>query len=352
MTLRPLPLLALTATLAAVSSAQTRTWTDSQMGSWSSTTVILEGTSTSIASSQISSGGNPGACFRVENSLGQGGRARAVHLSTDSAATFVPATEGPFGRIELAVDVNVIEGSGSGNAMAVFTAVEQNGSIYRAACTYDVVFVSEGWVRLETELVAEQFFRVAGSGPLVPSFLSGSPFRVGFGTNSSTNGSGGTGIARFDNVSVTARTTPGNVGTKYCADDVIPNSFGLKGDLFADGSSVAGGQTIRLYAACIPDNSFSFFIASRQPGLVPAAGGFTGTLCLSGQISRLNSATAQNSGHEGWVSHDINTTAMVGPQGPIPIVPGDTWYFQCWHRDNDGTVNTSNLTGALAILFQ
>ena len=38
--------------------------------------------------------------------------------------------------------------------------------------------------------------------------------------------------------------------------------------------------------------------------------------------------------------------------GPTAALPGDTYYFQYWHRDAVGGAPTSNLSSALSVLFE
>ena len=48
----------------------------------------------------------------------------------------------------------------------------------------------------------------------------------------------------------------------------------------------------------------------------------------------------------------VNLTALPQPAGPVVVVPGDSWNFQCWHRDAVGGVATSNFTDGYAITFE
>ena len=57
----------------------------------------------------------------------------------------------------------------------------------------------------------------------------------------------------------------------------------------------------------------------------------------------------QNSGSLG-LSLDIDLDEMCDP-APWPQ-PGDTWYFQFWHRDGGSTGPVSNMTDALRVQFQ
>ena len=58
----------------------------------------------------------------------------------------------------------------------------------------------------------------------------------------------------------------------------------------------------------------------------------------------------QSSGPTGSFSIQVDVDAM--PTSPnSPILPGETWNFQAWFRDNNPT-STSNFTDGLEILFR
>ena len=138
------------------------------------------------------------------------------------------------------------------------------------------------------------------------------------------------------------------IGTTYCSP-ATPNSSGQPGVLLATGSDVAGGNPLTFTASQLPTVQFGFLVASRTQALIQNPGGSQGDLCLGSPIARFNSQVV-NSGAAGAVSVDIDTLAI--PLSPnVPILAGETWNFQLWHRDSNPTP-TSNFTDAVSILFQ
>lgn len=81
------------------------------------------------------------------------------------------------------------------------------------------------------------------------------------------------------------------------------------------------------------------------------AGGSQGTLCLGGAVGRLNApGQAQNGGSCGLFDLTLDLAMMPQPTGFVSVLPGETWTFQCWHRDaNPGL--TSNFSNAVSVTF-
>jgi hypothetical protein len=131
-------------------------------------------------------------------------------------------------------------------------------------------------------------------------------------------------------------------GTTHCSP--IPNSLGVPSTLCAEGSALVADANLSLVAGNIPFGEFGFFLVSADTGLAfPASS--NGVLCLSGNIGRLNAASQLFQGPIGSVPLDFASLPQNPPQ---PIVPGDTWVFQGWHRDG----SSSNFTNALIVTFQ
>lgn len=134
-------------------------------------------------------------------------------------------------------------------------------------------------------------------------------------------------------------------GTQYCYGE--SNSTGDHGYMLAFGDrEPLNPQT--LFASALPLNAFGFFLASTDQGLAPAAGGSTGTLCLSGSIGRFG---IFNSGSGGRGVITIDPQAIAQPTGSVAAIGGETWHFQVWHRDATGGSATSNFTNAVSIRF-
>lgn len=138
-----------------------------------------------------------------------------------------------------------------------------------------------------------------------------------------------------------------DLGAPTCTGE--PNSTGVSGQIRAAGDVTASENDLTLYATDLPTGKWGYFVASQTPGFIQHPGGSQGNLCMSGQIARFTSGVA-NSGNTGEISYQVNLNEI--PTSPSSaILPGETWYFQLWHRDNIPQ-STSNFTGALEVTFQ
>lgn len=144
--------------------------------------------------------------------------------------------------------------------------------------------------------------------------------------------------------------TQGCLGRAYC-NPAVPNSTNQLGRLTLLGSPVAALNNVTLHADQMPPNQFGYFVCGTDVGsFIPP--GSQGRLCLGGSLGRYNRTVGEilNSGPSGSFSLAIDTSAM--PTNPNqPILAGQSWTFQAWHRDlNPG--QTSNFTRAVEVIFQ
>jgi len=140
----------------------------------------------------------------------------------------------------------------------------------------------------------------------------------------------------------------GNVGINYCGP-AVPNSSLLPGVITALGSDVVVDQDLTIVASQLPIKKFGYFLVSGGTAFFPGIGGSQGTLCLGGPIGRYVKLV-QNSGAAGTFSIPVDLNAL--PFTPsVPVLPGDTYYFQCWYRDLN-PMQTSNFTDAVVVTFQ
>lgn len=136
-------------------------------------------------------------------------------------------------------------------------------------------------------------------------------------------------------------------GTSYC--DANPNSTGVTGVVRATGSGAAAANNLTIVASSLPLNQFGLTLVSPASAFVPTAGGMSnGNLCLGGPIGRIN--VPLSSGAGGTFGTAIDLAAIPQGNGSVPAIPGDTWYFQVWHRDLVGL--GSNFTNAVAVSFE
>lgn len=150
---------------------------------------------------------------------------------------------------------------------------------------------------------------------------------------------------RIDNV---ALETDGGLGTPYCA--ASPNSTGLAGATGATGSIVAPNDDVTLTVRDLPAGQFGIFAVSRIAGNLPVGGGI---LCLGGSIGRFD-APGQifQADASGAADVPIALGAIPLGTGTVPVLPGETWHFQAWHRDIVGGSATSNFALPTRVTFQ
>lgn len=139
---------------------------------------------------------------------------------------------------------------------------------------------------------------------------------------------------------------PVRSGSTACVSAAL-NSSGQLGQLEALGCT-AWAFDLSLRASALPPNQLGLFLASPTAGFSPMHQGGQGTLCLGAPMAIYRSQ-ARSTGAAGTLELSLDLSSI--PTAPSSAVaPGDTWYFQAWHRDlNPGP--TSNLTSAQAVVF-
>ncbi|MEM1447551.1 MAG: hypothetical protein AAGI22_00490 [Planctomycetota bacterium] len=144
--------------------------------------------------------------------------------------------------------------------------------------------------------------------------------------------------------------SPVDPGTNYCS--AVANSTGATGVMSATGSAFVADNDLTLVASSLPTNSFAFFLVGQTQGFVPNPGGSAGNLCMIGSIGRyVAPSQIANSGALGEVQLTIDNAMTPTGAGFAAIAAGETWNFQCWHRDSVGGTATSNFTDGLEVLF-
>jgi len=144
-----------------------------------------------------------------------------------------------------------------------------------------------------------------------------------------------------------------------CAPGAL-NSTGQAGTIAASGSVQVIDDDLTLEARQLPPGSFAYFITSRTlTPPVPMPGGSRGFLCLGGSVGRFQQQVgAVNAAGVYRISTDpgagpqrFSLTAFPQPNGTVPVMAGETWGFQCWHRDNVGGAATSNFSEGVSLTF-
>ncbi|MEZ5973421.1 MAG: hypothetical protein R3E96_00875 [Planctomycetota bacterium] len=136
------------------------------------------------------------------------------------------------------------------------------------------------------------------------------------------------------------------VGNTVCGG-FSQNSSGAAATLVGYGSELWQSNAIWLHAQGLPPGSPAMIVGGRglQPGTLP---GTLGNFCLWGQPFNRYFETF-NGTHSG----DFETWVDLYLAGPsrIPALVGETWTFQCWYRDQNGS-STANLSTALRMTLE
>ncbi len=142
----------------------------------------------------------------------------------------------------------------------------------------------------------------------------------------------------------------GAIGTNYCSAN--PNSTGATGSMSASGSVSIGLNNFTIEASDLPLSQFGIFVTSLDQGFVPNGGGSSnGNICLGGVIGRFFlQSQIVTSGSTGEFSLALPLNSFPQGNGFVAVMPGETWNFQAWHRDNVGL--GSNFTDGLSVTFQ
>lgn len=161
-------------------------------------------------------------------------------------------------------------------------------------------------------------------------------------------GSGSIVEAAVDDFEISDVSCGDGIGTVYC--DAENNSTGREATVLATGSAEAALNDLTLTVIDLPFLSSGYFIVSRNQGFVANPGGSQGNLCVGSGTGRYLGQVG-NSGFVGSFSISVDTTAIPQPSMSVPALPGETWNFQCWYRDqNPG--NTSNFSRGYSVTFQ
>ena len=156
--------------------------------------------------------------------------------------------------------------------------------------------------------------------------------------------------------------------------DVTTNSGGTPATLYANGSRAVADNNLSLTVAGLPTAGttaflFNAFLAPGQslvtvpnptPGGGPAAGG---DVCIAGgTFGRHVFGSDVFIGTSGTFSITVDLTDVPSPRDgvsfPNPghystaVLSGETWYWQCWYRDQAVGVGESNFSESIAITFQ
>ncbi|MEL6907101.1 MAG: VCBS repeat-containing protein, partial [Planctomycetota bacterium] len=141
------------------------------------------------------------------------------------------------------------------------------------------------------------------------------------------------------------------LGARSCTAGA-PNSTGERGTLTAVGSASTLDNDLSLIAGELPAGEVGMFLVAPVGASVPNPGGSQGTLCLGGSIGRFNRPTEiQQASTAGTIRLRVDLTNVPNGPGSESLVPGDTRFFQLWHRDT-GLGAPAGFTAGLRVEFR
>ncbi|MBL6755380.1 MAG: endonuclease [Planctomycetes bacterium] len=146
------------------------------------------------------------------------------------------------------------------------------------------------------------------------------------------------------------------------------HSGGVHATLSASGSASIGANDLSLTVASLPSTGTTAYLVNALlgPGQTlttvsnPAPGGgpaSSGDICIAGgTFGRHVFGSDVYIGTGGTFTISVDLADIPHPDGiggyGVAAVTGETWYWQCWYRDQSAGVGASNFTEAIAITFQ
>lgn len=156
--------------------------------------------------------------------------------------------------------------------------------------------------------------------------------------------------------------------------DVTTNSGGTPATLYANGSRAVADNNLSLTVSGLPPTGttayiFNSFLSSGQslstvanpaPGGGPASGG---DVCIAGgTFGRHVFGSDVYIGTAGTFTISVDLTDVPSPRDGISfpnpghysttVLTGETWFWQCWYRDQSAGTGASNFSEAIAITFE
>lgn len=146
------------------------------------------------------------------------------------------------------------------------------------------------------------------------------------------------------------------------------HSGGVHATLGATGSPIVGANDLSLTAASLPATGTTAYIfnarfapgqaATSVPNPAPAGGpAASGDICIAGgTFGRHVFGGDIYIGTGGTFTITVDLDDIPHPDGlggyGVAAVAGETWYWQCWYRDQSAGVGASNFTEAIAVTLQ
>lgn len=150
------------------------------------------------------------------------------------------------------------------------------------------------------------------------------------------------------------------VGFRFC-QPLAPNSSGVDATLTAMGSAEAAANDLTLVVAGLPLAGTTAMLINSMNAWAgvnnPASGGVAsdGRICIGGGTFGRHGQHIY-SGTAGTFSAPLDLTALphasLAGTYSVPVLAGQTWYWQCWYRDQSLGAGRSNFSAALGIHFE
>ncbi len=139
-------------------------------------------------------------------------------------------------------------------------------------------------------------------------------------------------------------------GQRYCSPNV-PNSSGVAARLGIFGFPRVLLFSMEFHVGGLPEGALAYMLASRASQAVANPAQWLGDLCVGGSapISR-GLGGIRSADRDGRYFFSHNRPVIPFGAGLAPILPGDTWHFQCWYQD-PAAVPRSNFSDAVAVTF-
>lgn len=141
------------------------------------------------------------------------------------------------------------------------------------------------------------------------------------------------------------------IGQGICP--AVPGPTGAPAALFGLGSPTAQDNDLTLVATGLVPGTFGFLVTSQEDGFLAAPGGSAGDLCIASLVMGRYSFAMQSADASGRMVQAIDLTQVPGPDALVPVLAGETRYWQLWYRMPlaGGGGQTSNFSSAVRIQF-
>ena len=141
------------------------------------------------------------------------------------------------------------------------------------------------------------------------------------------------------------------IGLELCAA-AVPGSTGRVPHVSLVGTRTVAENDVHLAVSDLPAGTFALPVAAPLGGSSPLAGGSQGTLCLSGELVRLQRYLGQATA-AGSLERRIDLATWAQDFGVPPVAAGERWHFQVWYRDvGPAGAASSNFSDSRVVLLR